>query len=339
MSLSQSELDAIKDRSKLRSKSFGQQSASQMLARYGLVGILALEILIFCIVAPNQFGTLLNLRTTLLRESVLAILALAVLMPLIAGEFDVSLAAVFTVSMLLAATLIQGLGSPIWLAFIIAIGAATAIGALTGALVILTRANSLIVSLGMMILMRGVSEGLTQGSTIVVGGEAAKMLRFVSRTYAGGMLPIILLISVAFLIWFLTEMTPLGRKWYAIGGSNEGAKLAGLRNDALKVGAFATGGMLAGLASILQLSASTTATASFGNGYLFPAIASAFLGAVCFRIGAFNVWGTLTAIFVLSVGVSGLKMSGAPLWIDGVFYGLSMIVASAVVQAIWRRKA
>jgi ribose transport system permease protein len=146
------------------------------------------------------------------------------------------------------------------------------------------------------------------------------------------------MICVAIFVWFLTEMSPLGRKWYAVGGSSEGARLAGLRTGALKIGAFAMGGMLAGVASVIQLSTSTTATASFGSGYLFPAIASAFLGAVCFRIGAFNVWGTLTAIFVLSVGVSGLKMLGSPLWVDGIFYGLSMIVASAVVQAIWRRR-
>jgi ribose transport system permease protein len=337
MSISQSELDAAQVATGSQPGFRSRRPAAQLLARYGLLIVLLLEITLFWILAPNQFGTLLNLRTTLLRESVLAMLAMAVLIPLIAGEFDVSLASVFTVAMLLAATMIQSFALPIWMSLSIAVLAATTLGAVTGVLVIVTRANSLIVSLGMMILLRGASEALTQGSTIVVGGEAGRSLRELSRSFAAGTLPIIALVITAVLVWFLTEMTPLGRKWYAVGGSNEGARLAGLRTGTLKVGAFAMGGLLAGLASVLQLSASTTATASFGSGFLFPAIASAFLGAVCFQIGAFNVWGTLTAIFVLSVGVSGLKMLGAPLWIDGVFYGTAMIVASAVVQAVWRK--
>ena len=318
----------------------GLKSASfwNTVAPLGLPILLVLEIMMFWLLSPDQFGTMANLKTTILSNSVLAILSLGVLVTLVTGEFDVSLSMVFTTTMLIAAILISHFGMPILLASMIAVSAATLIGVLTGSLVVLTRANSLIVSLGMMILLRGLNEALTEGSTVIVRGENGDSLRALSSSVAYGTLPVVLLIVVSSGLWYVMEMTPLGRKWHAVGGSNESAKLLGLRTDALRIGAFATGGALAGVAGILQLSASTTATASFGSGFLFPSIAAAFLGAVAFKIGTFNVRGTLAAIFVLAVGVTGIKMLGAPNWIDGLFYGTALIVAVAVVQAVWGRR-
>jgi ribose transport system permease protein len=318
--------------------SLPSRNNADRFAPVALLIFLFVEIIVFWILVPDQFGTMANLQTTLLSKSVLAILALAVLVPLIAGEFDVSLAMVFTAAMLVAGILLQAYDWPIWAAFLTAVIFATCCGAITGLLVIFTRAESLIVSLGMMILLRGVSEALTQGSTIVVSGETGETLRNLFTVSAGGTLPIILMLVVATLVWFVTELTPLGRKWYAIGGSTESARLLGLRTDWLRILSFAAGGTLAGVAAIAQLSASTTATASFGSGFLFPAIASAFLGAVAFRIGDFNVRGTVLSIFVLSVGITGIRMLGAPNWIDGVFYGVALIAAVATVQAVWSKK-
>jgi ribose transport system permease protein len=313
--------------------------ARKNLAPYGLmIGLLVL-IAVFTILVPDQFATLANLRTTVSSQSVLAILALGVLIPLIAGEFDVSLAMVFTTTMLVVAKLVADFGWSLPAAAALGLIVATVLGCATGCLVILTRASSLIVSLGMMILLRGASEALTEGRSITVGGENGDVLRALSNDMAHGALPFVYLCAIALILWYVTEMTPLGRKWYAVGGSAESARLLGLHSDALKIGAFAAGGLLAGLAALLQLSASAAATSSIGAGFLFPAIASAFLGAVAFRIGTFNVAGTLTAIFALAVSITGMGMLGAPNWIDGVFYGTALIVSVASVQFFWGRGA
>ena len=312
-------------------------SNRKSIAPYGLmIGLVALVIL-FSVLIPDQFATLANLRTTISSQSVLAILALAVLVPLIAGEFDVSLAMVFTTTMLIVAKLVTDFGWSLPSAAASGLVAATLLGCTTGALVILTRASSLIVSLGMMILLRGASEALTEGRSITVAGENGAVLRGLSTELAFGALPFVYLCGIAVLVWYVTEMTPLGRKWHAVGGSAESARLLGLPSDRLRIGAFAAGGLLAGLAALLQLSASSAATASIGSGFLFPAIASAFLGAVSFRIGTFNVLGTLTAIFALAVSITGIGMMGAPNWIDGVFYGAALIVSVASVQYFWGR--
>lgn len=316
-----------------------QSGALRRSAPYGLLAVLLCLVVLFSILSPDQFGTIANLRTTISSQSVLAILALAVLVPLIAGEFDVSLAMVFTTAMLIAAILVADHGWSLLAAGMVSLIAAALLGAVTGILVVLTRASSLVVSLGMMILLRGASEALTEGRSIIVSGENGQMLRDLSTTFAFGLLPLVYLCVIALAVWYVTEMTPLGRKWHAVGGSAESARLLGLRPDTLKIGAFAAGGLLAGFAALLQLSASATATASLGAGFLFPAIASAFLGAVAFRIGTFNVRGTLTAIFVLAISITGISMLGAPNWIDGVFYGTALIVSVAAVQFVWRQGA
>ncbi|MGL4321002.1 MAG: ABC transporter permease [Paracoccaceae bacterium] len=307
------------------------------LAPYGLFIVLLALIGLFSALIPDQFATLANLHTTISSQSVLAILALGVLVPLIAGEFDVSLAMVFTTTMLIVAKLVADHGWSLPGAAVVGLTVATLLGATTGIMVALTRASSLIVSLGMMILLRGASEALTEGRSITVGGDDGAALRGLSTDLAGGALPFAYLCTIALIVWYVTEMTPLGRKWYAVGGSAESARLLGLQSDRLKIGAFATGGLLAGLAALLQLSASAAATASIGGGFLFPAIASVFLGAVAFRIGTFNVAGTLTAIFALAVSITGIGMLGAPNWIDGVFYGTALIVSVAAVQFFWGR--
>lgn len=307
------------------------------LAPYGLMIALMAFVVFFSAVIPDQFATLANLRTTISSQSVLAILALAVLVPLSAGEFDVSLAMVFTTTMLIVAKLVADVGWSLPGAAVIGLVLATLLGAMTGILVVLTRASSLIVSLGMMILLRGGSEALTEGRSITISGENGAVLRGLSTDAAFGALPFVYLCAIALIVWYVTEMTPLGRKWYAVGGSAESARLLGLPSDRLKIGAFAAGGLLAGLAALLQLSASAAATSSIGNGFLFPAIASVFLGAVAFRIGTFNVAGTLTAIFALAVSITGIGMLGAPNWIDGVFYGTALIVSVAAVQFFWGR--
>ena len=199
-------------------------SNRKSIAPYGLmIGLVALVIL-FSVLIPDQFATLANLRTTISSQSVLAILALAVLVPLIAGEFDVSLAMVFTTTMLIVAKLVTDFGWSLPSAAASGLVAATLLGCTTGALVILTRASSLIVSLGMMILLRGASEALTEGRSITVAGENGAVLRGLSTELAFGALPFVYLCGIAVLVWYVTEMTPLGRKWHAVGGISREAE-------------------------------------------------------------------------------------------------------------------
>lgn len=313
-------------------------SVADLLQRYALLALLAGQVVLFLILVPEQFGTPENLQSIAVAQSVVGILMLGLLIPLISGEFDVSLAGVFTTAMLVAAIAIDRLGWPVWVALVTAVAISAGIGAMNALVVIVTRADSLVVTLGVLTILRGVDEALTQGTTITLRGDVGQDLRDVVDVAPLGVpLPVVLFAVIAGIVWYLTEHTPSGRYLYAIGGSLQAARLAGVPARKLRILAFTAGGALAGIAGVLQLAKSSTATASFGAGYLFPALAAAFLGAVAFRIGSFNVRGAVTALLFLAVGVTGIRMLGAPLWIDGVFNGAALILAVAIVRGI--RKA
>jgi ribose transport system permease protein len=73
-----------------------------------------------------------------------------------------------------------------------------------------------------------------------------------------------------------------------------------------------------------------------GAGYLLPAFAAAFLGSTQIRNGQFNVWGTILAVYVLAVGVKGLQLAGAPIWLPDLFNGVALAVAVGLAR--WRRR-
>ena len=90
--------------------------------------------------------------------------------------------------------------------------------------------------------------------------------------------------------------------------------------------------MIAALAGILLTSRLANADPTIGPGYLVPAFTAAFLGSTQFRSGRFNVWGTIVSVYVLAIGVEGLQLSGAPVWIPDAFNGASLLVAVGLAR-------
>jgi ribose transport system permease protein len=134
----------------------------------------------------------------------------------------------------------------------------------------------------------------------------------------------VLIVGLA-LYLVLTRM-PVGRKLYAVGGSERVAQMVGIRTRVIKTAAFAAAGTVAAFAGLMQLGISGAANPSFGTSLLLPAFAAVFLGSTTVRPGSFNVWGTILTIILLAVGFSGLSLLGVPFWIQPVFQGVALIV-------------
>jgi ribose transport system permease protein len=143
----------------------------------------------------------------------------------------------------------------------------------------------------------------------------------------GVTLPVYLMLVLAVLEWYVLERTRLGRRVYATGGNTEAARLAGVRTSTVLVGSLIACGMIAAFAGILVSANLGTGDPTIGPSYLLPAFAAAFLGSTQFRGGRFNVWGTVMAVYVLAVGVMGLQLAGAPIWIPDFFNGAALLLA------------
>jgi len=300
-------------------------------SRFALPALLLLFVVVFSLLRPETFATVTNLRTVLSTQSVLAILALSALVTLTVGEFDLSIGYQLGLAAILVPGLTanQGLGVPE--AIVLAVAATTLVGLTNGLLVAKVRINSFIATIGMGAL---ISAGILaySGGNAIFEGVPDGLRSLASAQLLGMPLPVFYVLAVALALWFLLQRTAFGRYMAAVGGSKDAARLAGIHVDRVTIIAFALTGALAGVAGAVQAAQLGTGNPAIGPDQLLPAFAAVFLGATSFKVGVFNVWGTLTAVVTIATGVAGLNLLGLPQWVNPLFNGAALLVAVAATR-------
>lgn len=310
--------------------------AQTLIGEYGVVLFLLVLIAGFSIALPNLFLTGSNAKAILSGNAVPGILALAVLLPLSAGEFDLSVGATLGFSSVLVAwATIHGV--PFGLACLISIVAGAVIGAINAFLVVKIRVSAFIATLGIGTVLAGGNLLITGGSVLFQG--ISPSLKTMSQTKILFGLPamVFYFFAAALILWYALEQTPLGRYLQATGLGRGAARLSGVRTGRYLALSFIAAGVIAAFAGIVQTGRTGSAGPTIGPEFLLPAYAAAFLGATTIRRGRFNVWGTVTGVFVLAVGVAGLGLLGAPFWVGNVFNGCALIIAVSFAVIVGNR--
>ena len=210
--------------------------------------------------------------------------------------------------------------------------AGVCIGVVNGLLRIKFNISSFIATLGVGIVLSGVTQGMSGGS-VLYAGIPSVVVAIGQHDFLGLGISVWLTIVLAIVLVFILEHTPFGRQLYAIGGSERVAFLAGIRVNFAKVLAFAGAGLLVAIAALFELGQSGGANPLFGPELLLPAYAAAFLGVTTYRPGYFNIPGALIAIVLLAVGFNGLNLLGAPYWWQPIFNGIVLIFAVITAAA------
>lgn len=304
-------------------------------SRIALPVILAGLVIVFSVLEPDTFATTANLKTTLNLQAVLAIVCLGLLLPLIIGELDLSIAANLGMSVILVTGLTSKSGWPLPLAMAVAVGASTLVGVVNGLIVTRLGINSFIVTIAMSALLTGFIGGYT-GGNVFYENIPDGLMTIGRGSWIGVPKPVVYTAVVAASIWYVLSSTPLGRFLYAIGGSKDAARLSGISVKNYSLLAFAGAGLFAGFAGVIQAGILGSGNPTVGPPFLLPAYAAAFLGATAIQPGVFNVWGTVLAVITVQVGTTGLVLLGAPFWIEPVFQGSALLVA--VIAARWLKK-
>jgi ribose transport system permease protein len=309
----------------------------QLGATYALPMILVIFVVFFSIAEPETYFTIGNLKTTINNQTVLGLAAIAVLLPLIVGEFDLSVGANIGLGAILVTGLPSKQGLDLVPAIVLAIALCTAVGVINGLLVTRVKINALVATLGTGTIVTGSVLWYSDGATIFEGIPTSL------RSIADGELlgiPLlgIYLLVIAVIVGYVLIQTPLGRHLYALGGSKEAAHLSGLPVGRLTRLAFTAGGFLAGVAGVLEGALLGSGNPAVGPPLLLPAFAAAFLGATTIKVGTFNVLGTMIAVFTLAAGITGLQLIGVPFYIAPIFQGTALLVAVAAVR-ILRKEA
>lgn len=308
-----------------------RRSIGELLERYALLGLLLLTIAFFGLnpSTGSLFFSAGNLQNIFANQSVTAIVALGMVIPLIAGYFDLSIAAVAGLASVLVAALLCDYKVPIAWSLAAGLLAGALVGVGNGLLCAVLKLNALISTLATYTLIGGLLLAYTQGQ-VINNGFPAELSRWASGKWLGLARPFWLLVIVAIVVWYLTTQTPFGRKLTAIGSNESAAALAGIRVNLTVFISFVLSGLLGGMAGTLLVIRTGGADATTGMSFLFPAIAAVFLGQTAFTPGRYNVWGTVTGVFLVAVAVNGLSLLGAQSWVQPVFNGTALLIAVTV---------
>ena len=304
---------------------------------YGLVILMVGLIVLFSILLPNTFPTLLNVRAILSDKSIIAILSLAAMIPMVAGRIDLTVGYGIVLWHILAISLQTNYGFPwpVAVLTVIALGALT--GVLNGFLVEIARIDAFIATLGTGTVLYALALWHTGGRQIV--GVVPDGFYALNGTFVFG-LPItgFYVMAIAFALWLVLEYTPVGRYLYAIGANPKAAALNGIPTRKYVVGAFVASGVLAAIAGVLLASKLRIGQASVGLEFLLPALVGAFLGSTTIKPGRVNVWGTIIGVAILAVGISGIQQFGGSFWVEPLFNGATLLIAIGIAGYAQRKK-
>jgi ribose transport system permease protein len=291
--------------------------------RISAVYLWILFMVLFGIISGDTFLTSTTYNLVFSGGVVTCVLALAFLVPLACGQYDLAIGANMSLSLALMVYLRIHTGMPTGVIALIAIAACALVGAVSGFIIVRLHVNSFIATLGVSQVLLAVVL-LISNNKQLVGEFPESWSNAGIENWLGVPRVMFYLVAIALIMWYVLEFTRVGRYLFATGGNEEAARLSGVKTDKIIWGSLIASGVIYSMRSGVFSS-------SVGPGYLFPAVAAVFLGASQLSQRP-NVWGTLVAYFALAFGIQGLLLSAssAAVWSQPLFQGVSLIIAVAL---------
>jgi ribose transport system permease protein len=286
-------------------------------------------------VTTDTFLTTRNFLNILDQATVLGILAVGMTFVILIGGIDLAVGSVLALAMMVMAYLTSRLGIPLPVAIACALAVAGLAGLASGLLVARFGVSAFIATLAMMSVARGVANMITDGQQIVGFPEWFNLMAIVRL---GGFLTTTVgLMIVTFAAgWVFLSRTVGGRQLYAIGGSREVARLAGINVTRVTIGVYVTSGLLAGLAGIVLAARLDSAQPSSGFTYELDTIAAVVIGGTSLSGGSGGMAGTLVGVLIIGVLRNGLNLLGVSPFTQQVVIGL--VIALSVAAESFRRR-
>lgn len=314
------------------------QGLSHVLPVYGMPLLMVALIVLFSIVLPDTFPTRMNLNSILSDKAIIALLALAAMIPMLTNKIDLTVGYGIVLWHILVITLQTryGLSWPLAIAIVLLLG--LAFGFINGLLVEMAKIDSFIATLGTGTIVYAIALWHTGGRQ-VIGDLPDAFTRINGAQWLGVPAPTWYVAAVAIALWIVTEYLPAGRFLYAIGANPRAAQLNGIPLRRYVIGAFMSSGLLTAMAGVVLASKLGIGQASVGLEFLLPALVGAFLGSTTIRPGRVNVWGTLVGVGVLAVGISGIQQLGGAFFVEPLFNGVTLLIAIGIAGYANRRRS
>lgn len=311
-------------------------TAAKIGERYALVALWGVMIAVYSALEPSTFDTSGTFQTIFGSQAALVFLSMAFLCTVIVGEFvDLSVAAILG----LCATLVPVLSVlhhvNVAIASLAAVAVGVGAGAVNGLLVVYVGVNTIVVTLGMSTLLTGIALAIAHLSA--VSGLSTSFGQIALANVWGLPISFYYGIALALAFAYVLAFTPLGRHMQFVGANREVSRLAGVRVQRIRFGAFLAAGALCGVGGVVVSAGLGGFDPSSSVTYLLPTVSAVFLGTAAVRPGRFNPIGTLIGLYFLATGILGLEELGLAGWISDVFYGAALIFAVTLTTLLRRR--
>jgi ribose/xylose/arabinose/galactoside ABC-type transport system permease subunit len=279
------------------------------------------------------FLTVNNLGNIVALSSIVGVAAVGVTFVMVAGEIDVSVAAVATISAVVAGVIMAGRADRIALAVCVVLGFGAAVGTINGVMVALG-VQSFILTLAVAVLLLGGVQLYTGGTAL--GDPAPEFLTFMRDRHAGIPTTAFILIAAVIIGAIVLRYTRLGARAFLVGANARTAHASGVRTSATIVALFALSGLFAALAGLVLLGRSGVPNDFKGMGIEFQALAAVVIGGTSFEGGRGTMLGTLAGVLILGLSLNLVIFLGLPyggqLLVKGLF-----IVSAGLVYALFNR--
>lgn len=304
-----------------------------------LIALVAIYLL-FAVIGPPSFAKASTLETIARQTAIVGAAALGMTLIMILGGIDLSVGSVVALSTVVVAWLLQDAqAAPVWAA-LGGIAAGLVCGAVSGLVVTGLRVVPFIVTLGMMLVVRGVAKAIAHEQKIDAPLTWLKeLLASLPPEREAMLVPpgVWLVVVLAFMVAGILRYTRLGRHIFAIGSNELTARLCGIAVNKVKLVTYTIGGAFFGLAGLLQFSRLTVGDPTAAVGLELDVIAAVVIGGGSLSGGEGSVFGSLIGALIMSVIRSGCSQMGWPNWVQEVVTGVVIVTAVALDRLRHRR--
>lgn len=295
-----------------------------------LVGLIAVY-LFFAVMGGANFIGAPGISSFLNMSSEVGIIALAVGLLMIAGQLDLSVGSIVPAASLTVSLVAGDFGAPVWVAILCALAVGLAVGFVNGVLVSRTTIPSLIITIGTMF---GVM-GLTLGLTVLIHGSTGVFLvpdavtKAIFGQLLGNMFQVSILWWGAFILGFtwLLHISPLGNWIFALGGDRDSARNAGIPTDRLTIGLYMLSGFSAAFVGVSQVMTFNAAQVAAGQTFIFNSIMCVVIGGVILTGGAGSIVGIVLGTLTFCIVNQGIFFSGLDPNYGSIIIGALLLIA------------
>lgn len=325
-----------------RAARFQRARGARALFAWAGRNALTLIFLALCILLSATLPTFLTLGnwTIILQSSaIIGVMGFGLSFVMISGSFDLSFAATMLLAGAVSARIIMLDDQATVLALLAGPLAGAVVGVLNGTVVVVTGISPLLATIATAMLIRAFAVLYVMQTWMEIPRSAASFLWLGQGSLRGIPISIFLLAGVAAASFILLNRTGFGRMLYAVGASPRAARVAGLRDEAVRIGAFMICGACAGIAGVINVSSVGGLSAVFNISYLYDVITVVVVGGVSFFGGVGTVYGVALGLLIIGVLKNAMIILNTPYYAQSMVGGVFLLLAIGLDSWLRKRRA